>query len=168
MSLIRLRADAVPVAGCARVVRLSRDADGVLVFVEGDAGGCERNGAKLISELLWEDCRAALRLQANPGTGSRIRQQAGSHRNLSSYSGFVVSVVGAVGWSAATSRDSFAIGFACGVSKTMARAGMQCMNVTSRRVSVGCMRACASTGARLGPGPHYERDRSPWGAPMEG
>ena len=67
MSLIRLRADAVPVAGCARVVRLSRDADGVLVFVEGDAGGCERNGAKLISERLWEDCRAALRLQPNPG-----------------------------------------------------------------------------------------------------
>ncbi|MCU5783471.1 hypothetical protein MA04_02771 [Alcanivorax balearicus MACL04] len=55
----------------------------MLVFVEGDAGGCERNGAKLISELLWEDCRAALRLQANPGTGGRIRQQAGSHRNLS-------------------------------------------------------------------------------------
>ncbi len=51
----------------------------MLVFVEGDAGGCERNGAKLISERLWEDYRAALRLQVNPGTGGRIRQRAGSH-----------------------------------------------------------------------------------------
>jgi len=50
--------------------------------VEGGAGGCERNGAKLISERLWEDC-----LEVNPGTGGRIRQQAGSHRTLS---GFVV------------------------------------------------------------------------------
>ena len=80
MSLIRLRADAVPIAGCARVVRLSRDADGVLVFVEGDTGGWGRRGSGLNSEPLWEVCRAALRLQANPGTGSRIRQQAGSHR----------------------------------------------------------------------------------------
>ncbi|CUR48420.1 hypothetical protein BN2364_3979 [Alloalcanivorax xenomutans] len=34
----------------------------MLVFVEGDAGGWGRNGAKLISERLWEDC-----LQPNPG-----------------------------------------------------------------------------------------------------